>query len=78
MQRQIKFSIKLAQNNGYDCLEIVGFNLNKRNIIKKFMPFSRKFKHSRYCYYTSNSFLLKNLKDSTNLDFSMIDGDAII
>ena len=74
----IKFSIKLAKQKNYDYLEIVGFNPKKRKIIKKFLPFYRKFKYSRYCYYTSNEFLIKNLKDSTNLDFSMIDGDAIM
>ena len=77
-KKLIKFSIKLAKQKKYDYLEIVGFNSNKRKIIKKFFPFYRKFKHSRYCYYTSNDFLLKSLKNSKNLDFSMIDGDAIM
>ena len=77
-EKLIKFSIKLAKEKGYDCIEIVGFNFYKRKIIKKFMPISRKFKHSRFCYYTSNDLLLKSLKNSKNLDFSMIDGDAIL
>jgi len=74
----IKFCINLTKLKGYDYLEIVGFNTNKRKTIKKFFPFIRKFKYSRYCYFTTNKFLKNKLANPQHLDFSMIDGDAII
>ena len=74
----IKFCIKFAKLNGYDYLEIIGFNPSKRKIIKKFFPFVRKFQQSRFCYFTKNDFLKNKLNNSEHLDFSMIDGDSII
>ena len=74
----IKYCIKFANLNNYDYLEIIGFNANKRKIIKNFHPFVRRFKQSRFCYVAKNQFLKKKLINTKNLDFSMIDGDSII
>ena len=73
----ILYSIKQSENHKCDLFEIVGFNENKRKIIKIIKPFEKKSKFSPFLFKSNNLNLNNILLKKEIWDPSEIDGDSI-
>ena len=70
-------SINLAKEKNFHLFEIVGFNKEKRAIIKKIKPFSRKVSFCPFYFYSNKIELNKILENENSWDSTILDGDSI-
>jgi len=72
----LSLGIKRCQKEGIDTLEVVGFNSEKRNIVKGIAPHKRRLGDWFFLYKAKDESLVKDLENSNLWDPCFFDGDA--
>lgn len=72
----IKSCIEKCKREKISVFEIIGFNLKKRNIIKRINPLKRKLQSWPFFYKANNKELVLELENSGVWDICEYDGDA--
>lgn len=72
----ISFGINRCRREGIHMLEIVGFDSQKRDSIKRCFPHERKLSTFPFFYKTKEKLLLRDLQDTKVWDPCLFDGDG--
>ena len=71
-------AVKIAKKKNYHLFEIIGFNDEKRKVIKKIKPFLRRVPFCPFYFYSNKLELEEILQKKNSWDSSILDGDSII
>ena len=71
-------AVKIAKKKNSHLFEIIGFNDEKRKVIKKIKPFLRRVSFCPFYFYSNKLELEGILQKKNSWDSSILDGDSII
>ena len=72
----ISYGIEKCKEQEIHVLEVIGFNMHKRNMMEKYYPYKRKLPSFPLYYKTRNELLSQELENIEVWDPCCFDGDA--